>query len=172
MMKIKLTAAFVLAALLLTTPVSADHENAKSYSVTLEYSDDGGNTFRTAARYINITRMENGLITCDVSSSMTYENAIYRFSARTNSSDIEVIGHSEYTNGDDIYDSNVPVVPEDSETPTSTLIQEGGSVYLKVGNAYELGSGEWQVSGDTTKYLGGNTFYVSEEKEYEFTKVE
>lgn len=36
--------------------------------------------------------------------------------------------------------------------------------------AYSLEGGIWQVSGDSTSYSGGSTFYVKQDGEYEFTK--
>lgn len=38
--------------------------------------------------------------------------------------------------------------------------------------AYSLEDGIWQVSGDSTSYSGGRTFYVKQDGEYKFTKKE
>lgn len=38
--------------------------------------------------------------------------------------------------------------------------------------AYSLEDGIWQVSGDSTSYSGGRTFYVKQDGEYEFTKTD
>ena len=38
--------------------------------------------------------------------------------------------------------------------------------------SYNFGGGTWQVEGDSTSYAGGNTFYVGEDGEYSFTKVD
>ena len=51
-----------------------------------------------------------------------------------------------------------------------TTIGSAGTVSLQAGTAYQLGSGTWNVAGDSTDYAGGITFYVSESKEYEFVK--
>lgn len=45
----------------------------------------------------------------------------------------------------------------------------GGKRNLKTGVAYQFGSGSWQVTGDSTVYRGGNDFYATSEREYEFT---
>ena len=76
-----------------------------------------------------------------------------------------------------------PAEPEDSEepeTPIEDVIEDvieeilfkitGGRVSLKKGTPYQLDEGTWNVSGDTTNYSGGITFYVEEDGEYEFTK--
>lgn len=49
-------------------------------------------------------------------------------------------------------------------------VVESKTVPLKVGTEYELGDGRWKVAGDNTVYNGGNTFYVSSEADYTFTK--
>lgn len=58
------------------------------------------------------------------------------------------------------------------ETPTEeTVVIEGsGTVSLKEGTAYVLGTGTWMVAGDDTIYAGGMTFYVAEDMECEFVK--
>lgn len=45
----------------------------------------------------------------------------------------------------------------------------GGKRNLKTGVAYQFGSGNWQVTGDSTVYRGGNNFYATSDREYEFT---
>lgn len=47
---------------------------------------------------------------------------------------------------------------------------EAGKMLLKAGQEYKLSEGNWTVDGDTTVYVGGSNFYVSEEAEYTFTK--
>jgi len=49
-------------------------------------------------------------------------------------------------------------------------IIEAGKVLLKAGEEYRLAEGNWTVDGDTTVYVGGSNFYVSEEAEYIFTQ--
>jgi len=49
-------------------------------------------------------------------------------------------------------------------------IVEAGKALLQVGQAYKLAEGNWTVNGDTTVYVGGSDFYVSEEAEYTFTQ--
>ena len=73
-----------------------------------------------------------------------------------------------------------PVIPDDEipevetpevETPEeeeSVVIADGGSVSLEAGVAYTLSEGTWKVAGDDTVYVGGITFYVEEDAEYEF----
>ncbi len=43
-------------------------------------------------------------------------------------------------------------------------------VRLSLNQAYRLESGKWSVNGDSTKYSGGQRFYVRTEGEYTFTK--
>ena len=45
-----------------------------------------------------------------------------------------------------------------------------GKTHLDSGEAYELGSGTWKVSGDSTNYTGGIVFYVPASGDYEFTQ--
>lgn len=52
----------------------------------------------------------------------------------------------------------------------SGIIPEGEVVKLNKNTAYTLDAGNWNVSGDTTTYQGGNDFYVSGEGDYTFTK--
>lgn len=47
-----------------------------------------------------------------------------------------------------------------------------GRAHLDTGAAYELGEGTWNVSGDSTNYVGGTVFYVPESGDYEFTQQE
>lgn len=49
-------------------------------------------------------------------------------------------------------------------------IPTGELVRLQSDQAYTLENGTWQVSGDTTSYSGGSTFYVKTAGEYTFTK--
>ena len=49
------------------------------------------------------------------------------------------------------------------------VIPSGKSVRLMGGQPYMLGSGKWQVNGDTTTYAGSQEFYVGSEGEYVFT---
>lgn len=50
------------------------------------------------------------------------------------------------------------------------VIPVGENVRLNVNQAYRLESGKWSVKGDTTKYSGGQQFYVRTEGEYTFIK--
>lgn len=45
---------------------------------------------------------------------------------------------------------------------------EAGKLLLQVDEVYKLPEGNWTVDGDTTVYVGGTNFYVSEETEYTF----
>lgn len=57
--------------------------------------------------------------------------------------------------------------PEEAE---KTIVIQTGTVHLKKGTAYQTGSGTWNVSGDSTNYAGGITFYVSKDGDYNFMK--
>lgn len=50
----------------------------------------------------------------------------------------------------------------------TALINAGGIVSLRTGIKYTLGNGQWTVSGDSTVYNGGISFYVTQDGEYEF----
>ena len=52
----------------------------------------------------------------------------------------------------------------------SGVIPSGSLVRLSANNPYTLGDGNWNVSGDSTSYVGGNTFYVGSDGDYTFTK--
>ncbi len=61
--------------------------------------------------------------------------------------------------------------PETPAEPEDSVVTLGeGKVSLKAGTAYQLEEGNWIVTGDETKYIGGIVFYVEEDGEYEFTK--
>lgn len=47
-------------------------------------------------------------------------------------------------------------------------IEDSGKKYLNTNKLYKLGSGRWKVSGDSTVYESGRSFYVTAEGEYEF----
>ena len=51
-------------------------------------------------------------------------------------------------------------------------IPSGAKVRLTEDYSYQLGSGTWQVEGDSTTYAGDSTFYVNDDGEYTFTKIE
>lgn len=56
-----------------------------------------------------------------------------------------------------------------ASAPTPVVI---GRAHLDSGKPYEFGEGTWHVSGDSTNYAGGITFYVSESGDYEFLQAE
>ena len=56
------------------------------------------------------------------------------------------------------------------EVPPTPIL--AGRAHLDTGAAYELGEGTWNVSGDSTNYVGGTVFYVPESGDYEFTQQE
>lgn len=59
------------------------------------------------------------------------------------------------------------IVIETEVIPTPVA---AGRAHLYSGEAYTFGEGTWNVSGDSTSYAGGITFYVSETGDYEFTQ--
>ena len=61
-----------------------------------------------------------------------------------------------------------PGAPEDKPVPPVAV--GSGRTNLVSGIAYSLGEGTWKVSGDSTNYAGGITFYVSENGEYDFSQ--
>ncbi|MCR4690036.1 MAG: hypothetical protein K5739_01650 [Lachnospiraceae bacterium] len=50
------------------------------------------------------------------------------------------------------------------------IVPSGKKLKLKSGKAYKLKEGKWKISGDSTVYSGGATFYVGSEGEYTFTQ--
>lgn len=50
------------------------------------------------------------------------------------------------------------------------IVVSGEWLTMYSNEAYSLEDGIWQVSGDSTSYSGGRTFYVKQDGEYEFTK--
>lgn len=59
-----------------------------------------------------------------------------------------------------------------AEWMKSRTVPSGAKVRLTKEYSYNFGGGTWQVEGDSTSYAGGNTFYVGEDGEYSFTKVD
>jgi len=81
----------------------------------------------------------------------------------------------------------VPEKPETEEVPITESVFEElleevveeeiiplrisiGRAHLDSGAPYEFGEGTWKVTGDSTNYSGGITFYVLESGDYEFTQ--
>lgn len=71
--------------------------------------------------------------------------------------------------GDDDDDDNKDDNNKDDDNDT-TVISESRAYSLKAGTAYKLGSGKWNLSGDSAVYQGGITFYVAADGEYTFNK--
>ena len=65
---------------------------------------------------------------------------------------------------------NSPSIDNSGEvdTPAGIVVQGSGVVSAKAGVSYALGTGTWKVAGDNTNYLGGITFFVPADGEYEF----
>lgn len=71
--------------------------------------------------------------------------------------------------GGDDDDDNKDDENKDDDNDT-TVISESRAYSLKAGTAYKLGSGKWNLSGDSAVYQGGMTFYVATDGEYTFNK--
>ena len=54
---------------------------------------------------------------------------------------------------------------------TDMTIPAGTQVLLQTGNTYNLSSGKWSMSGDSSIYTGGNVFYVRQDIEETFSKL-
>lgn len=81
-------------------------------------------------------------------------------------------GVEEYTISAEDYAGNkteITIIVAAAWTETG-IIPEGEVVKLNKNTAYTLDAGNWNVSGDTTTYQGGNDFYVSGDGDYTFTK--
>lgn len=58
---------------------------------------------------------------------------------------------------------------EEKHAPANAVMKVGVAVRLVVGTPYKFETGKtWKVSGDTTQYFGGMTFYVGENAEFTF----
>ena len=65
----------------------------------------------------------------------------------------------------------IPSTEEQDEPEEIVPIKIGiGRMRLELGKAYTFGSGKWKVSGDSTSYAPGITFYVPSEGDYEFSQ--
>lgn len=77
----------------------------------------------------------------------------------------DVAGNTVYAStGGFIVDSMEPII----SGITNGSVYEGGTFMLTAGTPYTLGAGSWKVSGDSTIYEGGKTFYVTTDGEYSF----
>ncbi|MCM1087421.1 MAG: hypothetical protein NC419_04645 [Muribaculaceae bacterium] len=74
----------------------------------------------------------------------------------------DVAGNTVYANTDGII-----IGTADSG---NNQIDSSGEFHLLPGTAYTFGSGKWKVTGDSTVYEGGRTFYVSQDDMYTLTQ--
>lgn len=91
--------------------------------------------------------------------------------ARATETGSEVLGgETGEAAGDANIGVNSPSIDNSGEagTPAGIVVQGSGVISAKVGIPYALGFGKWKVAGDSTNYLGGITFYVPADGEYEF----
>lgn len=65
---------------------------------------------------------------------------------------------------------SITVVDGDADDDDTSVISESRAYTLKAGTAYKLGSGKWNLLGDSAVYQGGITFYVAADGEYTFNK--
>lgn len=95
------------------------------------------------------------------------------------SSDGIRLGVTEVVEPETPVEPDLPAEPEKEEV-IEDVIEEivedivarigAGRASLKKGTAYQLGEGAWNVVGDTTDYVGGSTFYVDDDGDYEFVQ--
>ena len=74
---------------------------------------------------------------------------------------------------EDTEEPEVPTPPVEEPTPEEEIAPTAigvGRVRLESGKAYTFGRGTWSVSGDSTSYAGGITFYVPSTGDYEITQ--
>ncbi len=130
-----------------------------------------------------ISNAENGAVYYGSSISITVNDTTLKYvyiNGRQNSySDDEVTIKLPSNNGVEVYN----IVAEDAagnktqmqitvagSWTKSGVIPSGLPVRLSANKLYTLGEGNWSVSGDSTSYAGGNTFYVGSDGDYTFTK--
>ncbi len=70
----------------------------------------------------------------------------------------------------DVPTEEPPTVEPDVPTEETVVIEGSGTVSLKAGTTYVLGSGTWKIVGDDTIYMGDMIFYVAKDMECEFVK--
>ena len=63
-----------------------------------------------------------------------------------------------------------PADDQEEEEIDATSIT-AGNVHLERGVPYEFGAGTWMISGDSTVYVGGMTFYVQTSGDYEISQA-
>lgn len=64
-----------------------------------------------------------------------------------------------------------PADDQEEEEIDATSIT-AGSVHLERGVPYEFGTGTWMISGDSTVYVGGMTFYIQTSGDYEISQAQ
>ncbi|MBQ8281432.1 MAG: hypothetical protein IJZ25_03415 [Lachnospiraceae bacterium] len=68
--------------------------------------------------------------------------------------------------------STVKTIKVAAEWMSTGIITAGKSLKLYTDMKYTFAEGNWKVSGDETCYMGGNSFYVSDNGEFTFQQVE
>lgn len=149
-----------------------------SYSITYDLSE-GNNAAENPSTYEVGTGVESFGAASKEGYSFEgwYSDAEYKTKVETITT--EQIGdiklYAKFTLSETSSDDTA-IAPDAEEDMSGTLedaavnlISESGVFSAKVGTGYCLGSGTWRVSGDSTSYSGGITFYVPTDGDYEVT---
>lgn len=99
----------------------------------------------------------------DEASILMGSNATLQLSSNGGSTEYNIVA-TDYAGND----TTMTIILAAEWTKTG-IIPSGERVRLNANTAYTLGAGSWKVSGDSTVYSGGTSFYVGGEGDYTFS---
>ena len=99
----------------------------------------------------------------DEASILMGSNATLQLSSNGGSTEYNIVA-TDYAGND----TTMTIILAAEWTKTG-IIPSGEKIRLNANTAYTLGAGSWKVSGDSTVYSGGTSFYVSGEGDYTFS---
>lgn len=143
-------------------------------TIKIEYDNNGyymNESRVTETKYYpqeNISETERTIIFPEPSTladNFTLNGYVFKGWGETDSGDVEI---NEITLS--YGNSKIMYAHWQDQRPLNGVIAEVGEYYLETGKAYTLGDGTWTVNGDTTKYTGGITFYVTTTGNYTFSR--
>ena len=143
-------------------------------TIKIEYDNNGyymNESQVTETKYYpqeNISETERTIIFPEPSTladNFTLNGYVFKGWGETDSGDVEI---NEITLS--YGNSKIMYAHWQDQRPLDGVIAEVGEYYLETGKAYTLGDGTWTVNGDTTKYAGGITFYVTTTGNYTFSR--
>lgn len=143
-------------------------------TIKIEYDNNGyymNESQVTETKYYpqeNISETERTIIFPEPSTladNFAPNGYVFKGWGETDSGDVE-INEITLSNGN----SKIMYAHWQDLRPLNGVIAEVGEYYLETDKAYTLGDGTWTVNGDTTKYTGGITFYVTTTGNYTFSR--